>query len=302
MFTTQQKSYLALGIICFVWGTTCVISKLALQHVSVVQLCGMRQLLAGITMILFFTVRGFRLPAKKDWPRLVLMSMLMFVMANGMSTWGISYIESGLGAIIGSSTAFWIPVFALLVLKQNVFNAKIMVGLTAGITGIVVIFSEKLGRFNNSSFIWGILLSLTATIAWSLATVLSMKKKDSARLYAETGWQMALSALVFLPLAVIMDLWTPLHEIPAKTWGLFAYLTIAGSLLTFISYVYAIKHLPPALLSIYAYINPIVAILFGWILLREPISITLAIGGAITLTGVYLVNEGSKKRKQEPNG
>lgn len=302
MFTTKQKSYIALFIICFVWGTTWVISKIAVKEVSVTQLCGMRQFIAGLFMVIYFTLRGAMLPRAKDWPRLVMMSILMFLISNGMSTWGIMYIESGLGAIIGATTAFWIPVFVLLIMKKNVFNPKVVIGLTTGIAGIIIIFSEKLGRFSNKHFIWGILLSLSATIAWSVATVLSMKKKESSRLYAETGWQMLLSSFFFLPLTFILNAWTPLGSISTSSWLSLVYLIVAGSIFTFISYVYAIKHLPPAQLSIYPYINPIVAVLFGLILLREPVSGTLAIGGSITLVGVYLVNEGSKKRNEVVEG
>lgn len=297
MFTHRQKSYLALLIICFVWGTTWVISKMAISEVSFLQVCGMRQFVAGLLMVAYFTWRGAKLPSAKNWPRLLLMSLLMFIMANGLSSWGIMYIESGLGAIIGSSTAFWIPIFVLVILRKNVFNKKVVIGLTAGIAGIVIIFSEKLGRFSDNRFLLGLALSLTANIAWSIATVLSMKRKESAGLYADTGWQMLLSGLFFLPLSLSLNQFTPLGEISGKTWGLMAYLTFAGSILTFISYVYAIKHLPPARLSIYPYINPIVAVIFGLILLNEPVSTTLAIGAAITLTGVYLVNEGSKVKK-----
>lgn len=299
MFNTRQKSYFALFIICFVWGTTWVISKIVVKEVSVMQLCGMRQLVAGLFMIIYFTSRGARLPAKKDWPRLLLMTLLMFIMANGMSTWGITYIESGLGAIIGSTTAFWIPVFVYWILGRNVFNAKVITGLVTGIAGIVIIFSEKLGRVTSNNFIWGIILSLSATIAWSIATVMAMKKKDSSRLYAETGWQMFMSALVFLPLAGILGQWTPLNAIPANTWMYIAYLTLAGSILTFISYVYAIKHLPPAQLAIYPYINPIVAVLLGLVMLKEPVSTILAFGALVTLTGVYLVNNGSKRKEKD---
>ncbi len=249
-------------------------------------------------MVSYFTFRGAGLPALKDWPRLLLMSVLMFMMSNGMSTWGIMYIPSGLGAIIGAFTSFWIPVFVLLILKKNVFNTRVVLGLLTGLAGIVTIFSENLGRFSNPNFVWGILLSVTATISWSLATVLSMKKKESSRLYAETGWQMLISVLFFIPLSFALNQWTPLHHISAYTWGLMSYLIFAGSILTFISYVYAIKHLPPARLSIYPYINPIVAVIFGLILLNEPVTTTLAIGAAITLTGVYLVNEGSKAKKE----
>jgi len=281
MFNTKQKSYISLFIICFVWGTTWVISKIVVKDVSVMQLCGMRQFVAGLFMVIYFTSRGARLPAKKDWPRLLLMTLLMFIMANGMSTWGITYIESGLGAIIGSTTAFWIPVFVWWILRKNVFNPKVVIGLVAGIGGIVIIFSEKIGQFSNKNFIWGIILSLSATIAWSIATVMAMKKKDSSRLYAETGWQMLMSALVFLPLSVTLNQWTPLTLIPSTTWMYIIYLTIAGSILTFISYVYAIKHLPPAQLAIYPYINPIVAVMLGVVMLNESVSTILIIGSAV---------------------
>jgi drug/metabolite transporter (DMT)-like permease len=87
-----------------------------------------------------------------------------------------------------------------------------------------------------------------------------------------------------------------ISEIPATSWWAIGYLVIIGSVLTFVAYIYSLQHLPTALASIYAYINPIVAVLIGAAILNEKLTIFIAIGGAITIAGVYLVNNGLKKK------
>jgi drug/metabolite transporter (DMT)-like permease len=295
MLSPREKSYLSFFIICFIWGTTWVISALLVKKMPAVQVSGLRHVAGGLMLLIYFNRKKLIIPTKNQWPRLLVMGLLMFTCSNGFSTWAIAYIDPGLGSIIATITAFWIPLFVLWLLKRNVFNAKVIIGLFVGFAGIIVIFFKKVQTPHSHMFWWGIALSLAATVTWSLATVLSMKKKDSATLYADTGWQMLLSGILLVPIAYFTGYWKPIGTMNIETWGLFSYLVIAGSVITFVAYIYAIRHLPGSVLSTYVYINPIIAALFAWLLMNIKPDIYFVLGGLVTLCGVYLVNEGSKK-------
>ncbi len=106
---------------------------------------------------------------------------------------------------------------------------------------------------------------------------------------------MLISGIVILMVAQVSGNTITVTEIPASSWWGIGYLVVIGSVLTFVAYIYALQHLPTALTSIYAYINPIVAVLLGAAFLNETLTIFIAIGGIITIAGVYLVNNGLKK-------
>jgi drug/metabolite transporter (DMT)-like permease len=296
MLTPKNKSYLAFFIICFFWGTTWVISAMAVKEMPAIQIATLRHLAGGLLLIAYFNRKKFVLPQRNRWPRLLFMGILMFTVSNGFSTWSMQFIDPGVGAIIGTMTALWIPMFVLWILKRNIFNWKVVAGLLTGFAGIVIIFYKKVQHPASNMFWWGIGLSIVASVTWSLATVLSMKNKDSTTLYADTGWQMLLSGLLLLPVSTGAGYWKAVDAISLHGWLLLLYLIIAGSVITFIAYIYAIRHLPGSVLSTYVYINPIVAALFAWLLLHTRPDLYFVIGGAITLGGVYLVNEGSRER------
>ena len=106
---------------------------------------------------------------------------------------------------------------------------------------------------------------------------------------------MLISSVVLLSVTNINGTAIPLSEIPAVSWLSIGYLVVFGSVLTFIAFIYTLENLPKEISSLYAYINPIVALFFGYILFNEPLTIAIAIGGFITLTGLFMVNKAIKK-------
>lgn len=260
------------------------------------QMSGIRQLLGGLVFVIFFMAKGHGFPEKKQWKSLIVLSILMFTLSNGLSTMGVKHIGSGLAAIIGSITALWLAVFSYLILKQKVFNRMVIGGLLTGFAGVSVIFYEHLKDFVNPDFTVSILFSLAATITWALGTVYTIRNARFGNAYYNTGWQMFLSGIMMSALAYTQKR-TPLYEITTAGWIDFAYLVTGGSILTFVAYMYALRHLPVAKVSVYVYINPIVAVILGHLWLGEPVTATLGIGAGITLLGVYLVNEGTRKRQ-----
>jgi drug/metabolite transporter (DMT)-like permease len=134
-------------------------------------------------------------------------------------------------------------------------------------------------------------------ITWAVATIFIARKKTDMNPYYATGWQMLISSFIMFLIVLISGDSIPITSIPFQTWAALAYLVSAGSIFAFIAFIYSMKNLEPGIASLYAYINPIVAILVGSVIMNEKVTMNIIIGSAITLGGVYLVNRSLKALK-----
>lgn len=286
---------LALCCVSFFWGTTWLASKEGVKHMPALQLAGIRQFIGGILYVGFFLYKKTPWPKGKQWKTIFILSILNFVLSNGLSTWGVKYISSGLGAIIGAIFPLWIVL--ITVFRGEKIARLSILGLVISFAGVCVIFYDHLADFLKPDFRFGIFISLIATFTWAFGTMYTRKKAASFNPYFSLGLQMLISS--FITLAIIGATGTGINiaSIPTNSWLAIGYLTIIGSVLTFIAFIYALQHLPAEISSIYAYINPIVAILLGAIIYEEPLTIAIAMGGAVTLLGLYLVNYSIRKAR-----
>jgi drug/metabolite transporter (DMT)-like permease len=296
--TQRQKAYLALGTICLVWGATWVISRHAIVvgNFAPLQLSAYRYIIAGgLFCSYFFFKKGLGFPSIKEFRKIAFLSILVFVLSNGLSTMGVKAVGSGLGAVIGAVTSLWLAVFGYVFLKQKV-NKQTAIGLVVGFLGILIIFYNSLDSFTNSEFTLGIIFSIIATISWALGTIFTVKYSLSGNAYYNVGWQMLLGGVLLYFLSFTQPK-TELHLIHYTGWIDLTILIFAGAILTFICYMYLLKRLPAAQVSIYVYINPIIAMLLSHWVFNEAITATLGIGAAVTLLGVYLVNNSMKVKE-----
>ena len=287
---------LALAAVCFFWGTTWVASKEGVRHMPALQLAGLRQTFGGLCYVLFFMAKGARWPRGKEWGVVLMLSFLNFMLSNALSTWGVKFISAGLGSIIGSIFPLWIVIIGLLS-KQNKPKPKTIAGLLAGFIGICVIFYEHLHDFLNPQFRFGIFLSLAATWSWAFGTIYTKKHAVTFNPYFSLGLQMLISGLFILGLSRLTGTDIPLSAIPVASWLSIGYLVLFGSVISFMAFLYALQHLPTEQASLYAYINPIVALFCGYLIFGEIITPYIIVGVLITLLGVYLVNKAAVKVK-----
>ena len=171
------------------------------------------------------------------------------------------------------------------------------IGLMLGLLGIVFIFYKDSLQMHGTNYPLGVALSLFATVTWSVGSVIISRNKIDINAYYSIGWQMLISSAIMAMVALYTNNYIPLQSIPGRTWGVLVYMVLGGSVFAFISFIYSMKHLQPAIASLYAYINPIVAIWVGSLLLDEKMSVTSIIGTLCTLVGVYVVNNSLKKQK-----
>ena len=291
--TAVGLPFLALCWISFFWGTTWIASKEGVKHMPAMQLVVLRQFFGGIIYLIYFVIKKEPWPNKRQWRNIFVLSVLNFMLSNGLSTWGVKYISSGLGAIIGSIFPLWIVVISFF--RGDKISFRAVLGLLICFSGICVIFYDYLNDFLEPEFRFGIILSVIATFTWALSSIYIRENRTNFNPYFSLGLQMLISSFVISSVVGFSGSSIPLSEIPAISWWSIAYLVVFGSVLTFIAFIYALEHLPKEISSLYAYINPIVALFFGYILFNEPLTVPIIIGGIVTIFGLFMVNKAIKK-------
>jgi drug/metabolite transporter (DMT)-like permease len=291
---SRAKAVFALTLVCLFWGMTWVASKAGVKHMPALQMAGIRQFLGGLCYVIFFLAKGASLPRGRQWGPIFILSLLNFALSNGLSTWGVQYISAGLGSIMAAIFPLWLVVIGLFS-KDGRMPLAAILGLLLGFGGVCIIFAEHLSDFLNADFRFGILLSLAATWTWAFGTIYTKKHAAGFNPYFSLGLQMLISGLLTTAITQLLHargipMVIPFADIPWQSWTAIAVLVLFGSIIAFVAYIYALQRLPPAQTSIYAYVNPVVAVLLGAAMFGEPLTLYIAVGGAITLLGVYLVN------------
>ena len=287
---------LALCFVSFFWGTTWIASKEGVKHMPPLQLAAIRQFLGGMLYISFFLFKKAPWPKGKQWKTILILSILNFALSNGLSTWGVKYISSGLGAIIGAIVPLWVVIISMF--RGEKLARLSIVGLLISFCGVCVVFYDHLADFIQPDFRFGIALSLISTLTWAFGTLYTKKKAASFNPYFGLGLQMFISSIFLFAFTGATGTGVPLTSIPAISWWAISYLVVFGSVLTFIAFIYALQHLPAHISTIYAYINPIIAVILGAIIFNESLNAAIIIGGSIILSGLYMVNYSLRKARQ----
>ncbi len=287
---------LALCWVSFFWGTTWIASKEGVQHMPALQLVAIRQFLGGFLYISYFLFKKAPWPKGKQWKTIIILSILNFVLSNGLSTWGVKYISSGLGAIIGACVPLWIVIITFF--RGERLSRLSVMGLVISFSGVCVIFYDHLSDFLIPSFRFGIIISIISTLTWAFGTLYTKKKAATFNPYFSLGLQMFISSILVFAYTGATGISVRLSEIPAISWWSIAYLVVFGSILTFIAFIYALQNLPAEISTVYSYINPIIAVLLGALIFGEILNAAIAIGGGVTLFGLYLVNYSLRRTRK----
>ena len=294
-----SRAYIALAIVSFFWGTTYIASRIGAQHMPGLFMAGIRQFSSGLILVGFFLAKGYSLPNKEIMRKISIQGIFLLCFANGLLTWSLEYISSGLAAIIAALVPLFVTVFSIWLSNCTKISRLMILGMIIGLGGVVTIFYDYLGQIHNRSFVFGVVLALLSTLSWSFGTVYSSKQKLSIDILFGVGLQMLFAGIVILVVCGLTGKYVNLADTGHASWFALLYLIFFGSLLAYSAYAFAISKLPPAQVSIYAYINPIVAVGLGWLLLQEKMNANMLLGTVITLGGVWLVNRESKKLKTQ---
>lgn len=303
------QAYLALAAICLIWGTTYTAIKYAVRDFPPYLLVGIRQTAAGLILLTWAFITGrvraavfppgmldTEMPGSPLTGRYVFRQMLTGVCTitggNGFITWGMQHVPSGLASVIGSLTPVVVVLINLGWQGSERINGRIVAGVLLGFGGLGLIFHHGWADFMNPLYRLGILGCFASCFTWSLGTVMSKRWNDPrVPPSLNAGIQITAGGLGGFVLSALFDVSHQIRHTP-ESWAAVVYLAVIGSAVAFTLYMFTLRHLSATVSSLYTYINPIVAILLGWLVLGEHLSGWEFAGMMVTIGGVWLVNRG----------
>ncbi len=291
------KAYLALAAVCLFWGTTYLAIRVGIESMPPFLFAGIRFLLAGALICGFFIMKKTMWPRLIEWKQIVIVSILFFVIGNTSVVQAEKHISSGLAALICSAIPIWVVLINMIKDRSEKINYWVISGLIIGFAGLMMIFYDNIGDLSNPGYLLSIIFLLFGNLTWSYGTVYSKNIKWTTPLLFAAGLQMAVAGIILTIIGVVKG---EMPDFKPDTNGLLSLLYLAGigSVLTYGAYLFALSKLPSTVVSLYAYVNPVVAVVLGWLILREQFGIFTLIAMGITLAGVYIVNVGFNRKKQ----
>ena len=290
-------AYLSLIIVCLVWGSTYFAIRIGVAAFPPFLFSAIRQIMAGGIMLVALKIIGKLQLRRSDLLNQSITGILMVTLGNGVIGWCERYITSGLAALILSL----IPVFVVVISYLFGFDRRrphilILFGLILGCLGIILIFRDNLKDIANPEYFLGMLIAFGACLAWASGSVFSkFKILNHKNVFQNAALQLLTGGIALVLFSLFLDDYTELKAISGKSIWALAYLIVFGSIIAYSSFVYALKHLPIGVSSLYAYINPFIAIMLGYFFLNEPLTDITLLALTATLSGVYCINRGYRK-------
>ena len=290
------KAFLAWINVCVIWGTTYLVIRIGVQRLPPMIFAGIRWIIAGSIFIVFMKWKGKALPKANEIVHLAIVGLALLGLGNGLVVVSEQWIPSGLTALLLSTVPFGIVGLESLLPKGPKLNLTIITGLIMGLLGVFLIFEGEVKYLLVVENRLGILGIMMAVFFWSLGSIYSKYKKVNVHPLMGASVQMLVAGTAMAIVGISLGE-LPKINLEMKGFLSLAYLITVGSWIGYGSYIYAIAHLPLSLVATHAYVNPIVALFLGWLILDEELNLQIVIAAVVILVGVSIVRHGSAQRK-----
>ena len=276
--------------VCVVWGTTYLAIRICLETLPPALMGALRWLPAGTLLACSLWFRRAPWPHVRQWPGLALTALLLIGLGNGGVIWAEQFVPSGLTAVVVATVPFWMVAVEAAMPGGERLTGQTIAGLVVGFSGIVMLVWPELrqGGGHATRFAWGIAALQVACVGWALGSTYSRRHAPEAGVAASTALQMLFGGTLMLIVGLIAGELNELY-FSVRTSAALAYLIGAGSIGGFLAYAYALRHLPVSTVSMYAYINPVIAVLLGAFVLSERLTVRIAVAAGLVLAGVAIV-------------
>lgn len=289
-------AYIALAIVCVLWGTTYYALLIGVETFPPFLFSAIRQATAGLVLLVALKLLGKLKFTKSDFLHQSIPGVLMITLGNGVIGWSERYIPSGLAALIVSILPVYIVGINYLTgADKRRPNNAIFIGLLLGCIGVFLMFRDNLKDLVNPNYLNGMLIAFLACLAWAFGSIYAKSKPSSANVLTNAAIQMFSGGVGLFLMSVFLDDYSELTTVTSESLWALAYLTVFGSIITYSCFVYALAKLPLGVVSLYAYINPFIALLLGFAFLDETITWITGLALIATLSGVYYINKGYQK-------
>jgi drug/metabolite transporter (DMT)-like permease len=295
---SQWKIILAFGLVYLFWGSTYLGIDIAVQTIPPALMCGVRFSIAGVVMLAVCAAMGKKIfYSPLQLAQAAVVGLLLLMGGNLTLSYAEQAVSSGLAALIVAITPLWFLVLDSLLLGDHNISNRGKAGLALGIVGLFVLVWPDLQRGSmGRRELWASMSLIAGSFSWALGSVLSKRWQSGVDVFSATAWQVtAAGAGNFIFALLNRDLsrvtWT------ARGLGATGYLIVCGSWIGYTAYIYLLVHVPSTKVSTFAYVNPVVAVFLGWLILHERVDHFILAGSVIVVLSVILVTSAKVKKK-----
>jgi drug/metabolite transporter (DMT)-like permease len=283
-------AWAAFVIVCTVWGTTYLAIRVAIETIPPMMLTATRFIIAGIIMLIVARLRGERIPRDtRTLINLAIIGLLMVGVGNLAVVWAEQWVPSGMAALFVATAPFWMVLLEAFRTGGERIDQRGAIGMLIGFAGVALLIAPHAsGGSFNMQFLLGALIIQIGSIGWQLGSLRGKYYVKNVPLMASAGLQMLAGGLIVGVIGVAIGE-LPRYHVNPRTFAALVYLTLLGSVVAYSAYVYALAKLRTSQTSLYAYVNPVIAVIAGWLILDEELTWSSIVGMVIILAGVALV-------------
>jgi drug/metabolite transporter (DMT)-like permease len=288
----RSRIILAFALLYVLWGSTYLAMRVIVRDLPPYVAGAVRYLTAGPIMLGACALMGRKIRLTRlDLRRLLVISILLLSIGNIGVLWGEVYVSSGLASLIVALVPIWVVMIEAWVFRAGRMTAKGLIGLAIGIVGLLVLLWPRItsGTHLGHLELVGSGILAGASFFWALGSVFSHRFNLTVDVFVSAAWQMTLAGVVNAIVALVTGQFQRTHWTTPALEGI-AYLVVFGSWIGYSAYIYLLEHVPTPKVATYAYVNPIVAVFLGWIILREHVDVFMLLGTVIIIASVALVN------------
>ncbi len=289
----------ALLAVYIFWGGTYLAMKVAIETLPPFTMAGIRFLIAGSIMYIWQAVRGVERPQIGHWKNAAIVGGTMLLGSNGSLVWAEQFVSSGIAAIIFATVPFWVMLLSWLCQNGKRPNGMVFGGLVLGLIGTMSLVNNSVGELSNTSSQWrGYIALVVATLFWAGGTLYSRVAKLPSAIFMSIAMQMLTGGLFCLLFGVIIGEWTQLNFalVSMRSALALGYLIVFGSIVGFSAYIWLLKVADPTLVTTNTYVNPIVAVILGWMLAGEQMTSHDALAAVLIILSVIIINKANNPK------
>jgi drug/metabolite transporter (DMT)-like permease len=285
----RGRALVAYLLVCTVWGSTYLAIRIGVRDLPPLLFAGIRFVLAGAILAAIVVAMGDRLPRRaRDWWVHAITGLFLLLGGNAVVVWAEQFVESGPASVFVAAVPLWAAFFDVIVPGgTSVFTWRVGVGLALGFLGSALLAGVTPGELLSSDLKGPVALTL-ASASWALGTVYSKRNPTETSPFSAAAVQMFAGGVVITLLGFILGEageW----RLSASGLGALAYLVVFGSIVGYTAYAYALRHASATIVGTYAYVNPVVAVLLGWLILDESVTLRTFAAMGLILGAVLMI-------------
>ena len=289
----RSRIWLALGAVYIVWGSTYLAIRFVVESMPPFISSGARFIISGLVLVIWRRMRSSPSPTRQEWKAAAIIGLFLLLGGNGGLVWAEQIIPSGIASLFIGATPLWMALLDTLRPGGTHLDWLTWTGVLVGFTGIALLANPWQNGLDGLHLDpWGVIVLLLAALSWSIGSLYSRRAPLPASPLLGTGMEMLVGGLSLIAAGSLAGEWVRLDitAITSRSLLGLVYLIIFGSLVGFVSYTWLLRNAPTPLVSTYAYINPLVAIMLGVVLGGETFTWRVALCALIILGSVGLIN------------